>query len=64
MVLELNHHKVGYVNTVSSSDLAKFLKREKQHNVESCEPNSSMLGAELAYDPKNKSCCSHQILQL
>ena len=54
MVLFLNPHKVGYTKTVSSNDLAKFLKCEKQHNVESCEPNSSMLGAELAYDPKIK----------
>jgi len=27
---------------------------EKQHCNDSCDPNSSMLGAELAYDPKIK----------
>ena len=51
--MELDHHKVRHINTVRLTRLRKFLS-VKNSNVESCEPNSSMLGAELAYDPKIK----------
>jgi len=33
---------------------SEIFNLEKQHSVESSEPNSSMLGDELAYDPKIK----------
>ena len=52
--MELDYHKVRHVNTVSVSRLRKFFKFQNQQNVESCEPNSSMLGTELAYDPNIK----------
>ena len=54
MVMELIHHKVRHINTVRVVRLRKNFKFQKQCNVDSCEPNSSMLGAELAYDPKIK----------
>ena len=52
--MELNHHKVSHNETVNSIWLRKIPKFQKQWNVDSCDPNSSMLGAELAYDPKLK----------
>ena len=52
--MELIHPKVSYVNTVSSNDLANFSSSKFGTNFDSCEPNSSMLGAELAYDQKIK----------
>ena len=35
-------------------DLAKILSVENSAKADFCEPISSMLGAELAYDPKIK----------
>ena len=40
--------------TVSIHDLENFSKCWKQWIVESCEPNSTMLGAKLVYDPEIK----------
>ena len=54
MVMELNHHKVSYINTVRVVRLRKFFKFQNQYNVDTFDPNSSMLGAGLAYDPKIK----------
>ena len=42
------------VSTVRVYDLEKFAKCGKQGIDDSCEPNSSMLGAKLVYDPKIK----------
>ena len=50
----MHHHKVRYINTVRVVRLRKFIKFQKQYNVDTCELNSSMLGAILAYDPKIK----------
>ena len=50
--MELNHPKVRHINTVRV--VRKIFKFQNQYNVDSCEPNSSMLGAELACDPKIK----------
>ena len=50
----MHHHKVRYINTVRVVRLRKIFKFQKQYNVDTCEPNSSMLGAKLAYDPKIK----------
>ena len=40
--------------TVTTAGLRKFPMFDKQHCIDFCDPNSSMLGAELAYDPKIK----------
>ena len=50
--MALNHHKVRHINTVRV--VRKFFKFQKEYNVDFYDPNSSMLGAELAYDPKIK----------
>ena len=52
--LELFHPKVELVSTVSEKDLANFSKCWKQGIDDSCEPNSSMLGAKLVNDPTIK----------
>ena len=54
MVRKLHHHKVGHIKTVNSVRLRKFSMFEKQYFNDFCDPISSMLGAELAYDPKIK----------
>ena len=63
MVRKLHRHKVGHIKTVNSVRLLKFSKFEKQYFVDSCESYLTMLGTELALDPK-KSCYSSQVLQL
>ena len=50
--MELNYHKVSHINTVRV--VRKIFKFQNQYNVDNCDPISSMLGAELAYDPKIK----------
>ena len=54
MVRKLFRHKVGHINTVKAVRLRKIFKFEKQHCIDFCDPNSSMLGAELDYDPRIK----------
>ena len=54
MVKKKNHHKVGCVDTVSSQDSKIFLSVENSEMLIFGEPISSLLGAELSYDPKIK----------
>ena len=54
MVRKLHRHKVGHIKTVNSVRLRIFSKFEKQYFVDSCESYLTMLGTELALDPKIK----------
>ena len=54
MVMELSHHKVRHINTVRVVRLRKNFKFQNWYNVDTCDTNSSMLGAKLAYNPKIK----------
>ena len=54
MVCELNHPKVGYLQTEISPTLRKIAPSVKQHFLATCELFLSMVCTELDLDPKIK----------
>ena len=54
MVSKLHHHKVGHIETVNQLGLRKNCKSSKQHCIDFCEHDLTMLSIELDLDPKIK----------